>query len=1297
MAGEGVVLPTVLSEGGLLPPDLLQRIVEQDTELGSLAPTDYGLGPHERLGEAIARAWQRARAYWAAFQAATDDLPPGESGVEQTRHQWVLPLLRALGYAPEYQAAGEEVGGRVYRISHRDGPVPIHIVSCRQDLDRVPPAARGDARLSPHALVQEYLNSRPDALYGLVTNGVRLRLLRDHHSLTRLAYVEWDLAAMFAGGVYADFALLWLTLHRSRLPQAGAEPSACPLERWRERAETRGVRAFTELRKGVERALVALGTGLLAHPANERLRERLRDGALSTEAFYAQLLRLVYRLLFLAVAEERDLLFPPDADPAARKRYARAYGLSRLRDEAWRYRDDTRHDDRWRALTLVFDLLAGRRTGLGLAPLGGGLFDRQACPDLDAPDVRVANAALAEALLHLSRVQVDKRWRRVSYRDLNTEELGGIYEALLDYQPRVVVDAASPRFELVESCARKQTGSYYTPPALVQELVRAALEPVIVDRLAGAQTPQARERALLGITVCDPAAGSGHFLVAAARWLAAKLARERAGDREPSLPERRQALRDVVRQCLYGVDRNPLAVDLCKVALWLESHEPGHPLTFLDHHIKCGDSLVGVWDLAALAKGVPDGAYEPVAGDDRQRAAAFKRRNRQERAGQLDLFAPTAALPAELARDFAELGAAPDDTPADVAFKAELYLVLRARGTRWYDLHTACDLWTAAFFVPLRATDDGADLVPTTATVGGMLTRPAAAHGELVGRAVALARERRAFHWPLEFPDVWAAGGFDVVLGNPPWEKVEMDEPEWFASHDSTIAELPGIKRKQAIAALEKTQSPLWLEFQQASRNVASFTKFVKQSGRFCLTGQGRINLYALFAELSWRLLNARGRAGIIVPTGIATDDTTKRFFQEIVERGALAALFDFENREGLFPAVDSRVKFCALVLAAAGQPRGELAFFLTHPDQLRDARRVFALDAADFALLNPNTRTCPVFRTRADADLTRAIYRRVPVLVDERANANPWGVEFKQGLFNMTSDSGLFATVPAPDHVPLYEAKLFHQFDHRFATYARGERTREATAAEHADPCWQPTPRYWVARAEVERRLAGKWDRPWLIAFRDIARSTDERTAIFCVLPRVAVGHTAPLVLAQDASPAQLAALVGCCNSLVLDYVARQKVGGTHLTYTYLTQFPVLPPAAYTADDLAFIVPRVLELVYTAWDLQPFARDLGYDGPPFPWDEGRRAVLRAELDAYYAALYGLTYDELRYILDPADVYGPDFPSETFRVLKQNELTRYGAYRTRRLVLAAWERLGLTPRHRDGRYATAVARAEPTA
>jgi hypothetical protein len=375
------------------------------------------------------------------------------------------------------------------------------------------------------------------------------------------------------------------------------------------------------------------------------------------------------------------------------------------------------------------------------------------------------------------------------------------------------------------------------------------------------------------------------------------------------------------------------------------------------------------------------------------------------------------------------------------------------------------------------------------------------------------------------------------------------------------------------------------------------------------------------------------------------------------------------------------------------GEGSTEFVFFATRTEHLYDPRRRFTLSAADLARINPNTRTAPVFRTRADADLTRKIYERVPVLINDTTGANPWSVVFKQGLFNMTSASELFRTREQLEPegwqlsdnrfvrgeevlLPLYEAKLMHQFDHRFATYTPDGDTRDLTDDEKADPERVPLPRYWVDAHEVERAIRGMSKRRWLLAFRKTTNATNERTLIASILPRVAVGDKAPLLFVEQFPAHMVALLLGCLNSLACDYVMRQKLGGTDISHHYLKQVTILPPSAYSDADIAFIAPRVLELVYTAWDMQPFAQDMGYDGPPFIWDADRRALLRAELDAYYAHLYGLTRDELRYILDPADVFGPDFPGETFRVLKEKEMKQYGEYRTRRLVLEAWERLG---------------------
>src|SRR5579859_303609 len=273
---------TVRSEGGLLPPDLLARIVAGDRDLGGVEPTDYALAASDRLGDAAARAWNRAKAHWQSFSAMRESLKPDESGVTETRELWIFQLLREVGFdRPEFRAAAEEVGGRRYPIQHRSGPVPLHIVSFRQsDLDRSVSAGAGQPRVSPHGLIQEYLNRADDSLYGLVTNGLTLRLLRDNQSLSRLAYVEFDLQGMFEGGVYADFVLLFLTVHRTRLPRGGEEASSCWLEKWREKAESQGTRALGALRVGVENAIQALGNGLLSHPANDQLRTDLQSGTL---------------------------------------------------------------------------------------------------------------------------------------------------------------------------------------------------------------------------------------------------------------------------------------------------------------------------------------------------------------------------------------------------------------------------------------------------------------------------------------------------------------------------------------------------------------------------------------------------------------------------------------------------------------------------------------------------------------------------------------------------------------------------------------------------------------------------------------------------------------------------------------------------------------------------------------------------------------------------------------------------------------------------------------------------------
>jgi len=387
-------------------------------------------------------------------------------------------------------------------------------------------------------------------------------------------------------------------------------------------------------------------------------------------------------------------------------------------------------------------------------------------------------------------------------------------------------------------------------------------------------------------------------------------------------------------------------------------------------------------------------------------------------------------------------------------------------------------------------------------------------------------------------------------------------------------------------------------------------------------------------------------------------------------------SLYDFRTGPGLFSEIGhQRFKFCVITLGQAEQT--DFVFFALQVAELVDHRRHFTLDSDDFSLLNPNTRTCPVFRSQMDAELTKQIYSRVPVLIDEALGeaGNPWGIKFMT-MFHMSNDSHLFFDEPAPDRLPLYEAKLIHHYDHRWGSYTADGSSRDVSLAEKQDPGCQVTPRYWVEHSEVQARLqAHGWSRQWLMGWRDVCRSSDERTMINGIIPMAGANHKFLLLLPRVESIALNACLLGNMSSLAYDFISRQKVAGTSFSYFYIKQIPLLPPTAYSQPAIAFIQPRVLELTYTAHDLKPWAEDLGYDGPPFRFEPERRALLRAELDAFYAHLYGLSRNELRYILDPADVMGPDYPSETFRVLKNNEIRQFGEYRTQRLVLEAWDRI----------------------
>jgi hypothetical protein len=1304
------VFSAVHTVGALLPVDMLVRISEGKDVPGS-KPADYGLPTSRSVRDEAERSWEYLKPLWRDLRKRLPENPatgaPASDPTGIVSTDWLAPLWRELGFGPltpmgQTGVAADSDPDKTFAVSHRWRHVLVHQPAWNADLDRRP---GGAGTVPPQSMLQECLNRTEAHLWGILTNGRQVRLLRDSSALATASYVEFDLEAIFDGELFSEFVLLYRLFHVSRFEVGeDAAPSACRLEKWRTEAIASGTRALDQLRKGVQTAITTLGTGFLKHPDNRELRAYLDAGPQNVKTLHYALLRLVYRLLFLFVAEDRDVLLSPDADPAAKERYAAYFSSARLRRHAQRRRG-TAHGDLYQALRFVLSGLGNDdgRPELGLPALGGIFDDVEADKLLHA--LVLSNEPLLNAVRALSIVRDanSRRNRVVDYRHLDAEELGSIYESLLELVPKH--NATDRTFELVELAgnARKTTGSYYTPSSLIECLLDSALDPVIDDavkrgeiRATRSGQPDGREAIvdeLLALTVCDPACGSGHFLVAAARRIAKRVAAVREQNPEPPIDAVRRALHEVIARCIYGVDLNPMAVELAKVSLWLEALEPGKPLGFLDAHIKHGNALLGATP-ALLAGGIPDDAFKPIEGDDKKIAAALKKRNAQERSGQLSFTTEDRiwVSNASFAASLRDITAAPSDTLRDVRLQSSRFRDLEQSADYLQALNIA-DAWCAAFVWPKI---QGAP-TPVTEAVFRDLQSPGGGIPVSTDKEIIrLAEQYKFFHWHLEFPDVFRvpasanasvdtsvgwAGGFACVLGNPPWDQVQVDAREFFASRHPAIAQAPNMTaRNRLIKQLGQNDPELFSEFAAECRANDGFKHFVHASGRFPLTAFGRLNTYSLFAEHAKILAEQTGRTGQIVPSGIATDSFNQYFFKDLVQHGSIASLYDFENRSGLFPAVDSRMKFSLLTLAGRGarEDAANFAFFLHDVSELEVPGKRFTLTSEEITLLNPNTGTCPVFRTRRDAEITLGIYRRVPVLVRKVGpEENPWDVQF-QLMFMMNTDSDKFRTredlvadgwtlvgnnfVRGSDRMlPLYEAKMLHQYDHRWATYDAEGVTRDLTLSEKQVSTTATLPRYWVPQREVDSAVESKgWNRQWMMGFRKICRATDERTAIAYAFPMGGLGDSGNLLMpGSEISPTLLFANV---TGLVLDYALRQKLGGTNLNFFQFEQLPILPPGQLDSHS-SFISPRVLELTYTAEDMHPFARDLGDNGAPFRWDEDRRAIIRAELDALFFHLYGIARDDVDYIL------------ETFPIVKRKDEAKHGSFRTKELILDLYDRM----------------------
>ena len=988
----------------------------------------------------------------------------------------------------------------------------------------------------------------------------------------------------------------------------------------------------------------------------------------------------------------------------------------------------SRHGDLWRQFQLLVGALSGdarfaaAREHLALPILGSFLWDPATTATLN--DAELTNHDFLEALRDLAFTRQGKVLRPVDYKNLGAEELGGVYKSLLALTPQISADGARFTFAEFAGNERKTSGSYYTPDSLVQCLLDSALDPVVDEAIKG-KTGAAAEKAILALKVCDPSVGSGHFLVGAAHRLARHLARVRAlaqGESEPSPLLYQHALRDVIGHCLYGVDVNPMATELCRVSLWLEALDPGKPLSFLDHHIRVGNSLLGTTP-ALITAGLPDDTFTAIEGDDKKACTLLRKRNKAERKGLGPLFAQQdAEAQARLQQTAAAMEELPDDRPEDIRAK-ELALRLHEDTAEYRDKKQLADAWCAAFVIRKHFREPGRASTASGITQGHLndLASGQPLPPELGAEVDRLLHQYQFFHWHLAFPEVFANGGFDCVLGNPPWENLQTDPQEFFAGSAGLIAEAANMAERNRLIHDLKLSNPelhdCWIERQRVS---GAARHFLRSSQRYPLSTYGRLNTYGLFAELGNTSLGSRGRCGLILPVGIATDAFNQFFFSNLVKRGRLVSLYGFENEELVFPQVHHSFKFALVTVGSDGTSNApELAFFLRSVTDLSNPDLRYRLARIDFELINPNTITCPVFRSRRDAEITASIYRRWPVILREDPPFNPWGVKC-QLMFMMNTVTELTFTreLLAPKGInvtsenawsleglfPLVEGKMFHQFDHRFGTYegqteaqANQGKLPEFSSVEHADPFSRTLPRYWLKQHDVQDALGDFAQPRWMLSSRDVTSSVVLRTVILAVLPPSATNDSAPLVHLPHKSAKEVCSFIACLNSLPLDFVARQKLGGNHLRFFTFFQLPVVTPEAFTfpcdwhppVPLLDWLLHRVLELTYTAWDLELFAQDCGWSGPPFHWNEDRRFLLRCELDAAFFHLYlpaeqngDWRRAEVEVAEDMARLKA-NFPiprdavayiMDTFPVVRRKDEEKYdGDYRTKCVILEIYD------------------------
>lgn len=1255
---------------------------------------------------------------------------------------------------PDFLLFPDEQAKHSARSEKRDDHRYRHGIAILEAKRWMRPLDRGDVtnRLdagTPSNQILRYLSSVEVASdravrWGILTNGAVWRLYWQGARSRSEEFLELDLAALIGVPGTGQNLFDIEAQHGIKLFFCLFHLGAFLRQTWDREQRTFHEYAFNEARLYEEKVSQDLGARVFAS-IFPQLAGALAAGDekadLTSPAYLDELreatLILLYRLLFILYAEDRNLL------PVRDTRY-NDYALRKIREDIARRRDandvfSSSASRYWQHMGDLFRIIAQGDASIGMPAYNGGLFEEDRASLLTR--TRVADASFAPLFDDLARrPDILRAW--INYRDLSVQHLGGIYERLLEYSLTVEDNKIVAR---PASFVRKTSGSYYTHDGLVKLIIRETVGPLIAERKAAFHSQIEhwhRKHELkpddwkllesldpasnfLDLKICDPAMGSGHFLVSlvdyladeileslaaaehdvaaqpwakdiANTWVSPLIARihdirsriltaahkNRWAVSEAQLDDRHIVRRMILKRVVHGVDKNLMAVELAKVALWLHTFTVGAPLSFLDHHLHCGDSLFG--GKVSQVRDVLNQQGSLLYQDDLRHLQSA--RDLMLAIGNLTDIDITEAHHSKAMMDTATDGLRPLWRTLDF---------LQARRWAGKDRKKEYDRTWA----DLLANEYGNTLLESVKFFaerkGKLPTESERQTHATVQDALRRAAQEHFLHWELAFPTVWqnGQGGFDAIIGNPPWDVMKLQEIEWFAERRPQIAQATNAAdRKSLIADLEKQGDPLWQDFLAAQDSAEIATQVARTCGDYPLLSGGDVNLYKLFVERAQSLIHSRGMVGLLCPSGIAADKGAAEFFRSISSTGRLSALFDFENRKGLFPDVDSRFKFCALIFG--GEQRTvqtiRCAFYLHTLEEAGDPARILALTAQDFTAVNPNTGAAPIFRARRDADIAMAIYRRQPVLTNRSVAPvqKVWPVRYMR-MFDMASNAGLFhrrdkleseGWYPVEgkrwrkgetEAVPLYEGKMVQVYDHRAAHIIvnpdntfRAAQQRPTSIAEHADSTFLAEPQYWIAATEMPTSMPAGG----CIAFKDVTSPTNMRTVIAAWIPYAGAGHTLPLLLPDDALPPErymefAPLLLANLNSFALDFLARQKVQGQHLMLYVLEQLPLIRPEQFESSSghqiiADFVRGEVLRLSYTAHDLAPFARDMGYGGAPFKWDEEDRRHRLARLDALFFQLYGINRDDAAYILD------------TFPIVREQDEKAHGRYLTKDLILA---------------------------